>query len=178
MTGTVGSTDDIMANATETTNETGRFSIPWDLSNWCEKSRLLDCLVEEIDTLDWSNPELVQLLRANPTFQPKFSLVLLTFAYANGNCESDEVVAAYFREPLLRARFPGQAPTAKGVSRFRRDHRGLLKWCLAQLFKRAFREKNELGDMLLPAGLRRYLEDAAGMRLDMARHFDRAAAGE
>jgi hypothetical protein len=46
-----------------------------------------------------------------------------------------------------------------------------------ELFKRVLREKFELGDTLLPAGLRRYLVDAATARLDVARDIDRAASG-
>ena len=155
-----------------------RFSIPWDLSAWSARERLLESLLTEIDSLDWANPELLQLLSANPAFQPRFLLALLSFAYATGTCESDELVALYHRDPLLQARFPGQAPTTKGITRFRRENRGLLKWCLGQLFKQALRDKYEMGDQLLPAGLRRHLEDAASTRLDVARHCDRAVAGE
>jgi len=167
--------------ATESINDTNgsaRFSVPWDLSTWSARERLLEILLAEIDSLDWANPELLQLLRANPAFQPRFLLALIAFAYATSTCESEEVETLYYRDALLKARFPGQAPTPKGISRFRRENRGLLKWCLSQLFKQALRDKYQLGDQLLPAGLRKHLDDAATTRLDVARHCDRAVAGE
>lgn len=170
-----------MSMATESMDQTkaaGRFSVPWDLSTWSARERLLEVLLTEIDSLDWTNPELVQLLQANPAFQPRFLLALITFSYATGTCESDELVTLYHRDPLLKSHLPGHAPTTKGITRFRRDNRGLLKWCLGQLFKQALRDKYEMGDQLLPAGLRRHLEDAAATRLDIARHCDRAVAGE
>ena len=61
------------------------------------------------------------------------------------------------------------------VRGFRRDCRGLLKWALVQLFKRALRAR--LGDFMLPAGLKRRLVDAAVMRLDLARQMDRGYDG-
>jgi Transposase domain (DUF772) len=170
-----------MSMATESIeqhNTAERFSIPWDLSTWSARERLLEELLGEIDSLDWANPELVQLLQANPAFQPRFLLALLCFAYATGICESDEVVSLYHRDPLFKSHLPGHAPTTRSITRFRRENRGLLKWCLSQIFKQALRDKYEIGDQLLPAGLRRHLNDAAAARLDIARHCDRAAAGE
>ena len=169
-----------MSMVTESMDQTkaaGRFSLPWDLSTWSARERLLEALLTEIDSLDWGNPELVQLLSANPAFQPRFLLALLGFAYATGTCESEDLVTLYHHDPLLQARLPAQAPTTQGITRFRRENRGLLKWCLSQLFKQAVRDKYEMGAQLLPAGLRRHLENAATTRLDIARHCDRAAAG-
>ena len=146
-----------MSMVTESMDQTkaaGRFSLPWDLSTWSARERLLEALLTEIDSLDWANPELLQLLSANPAFQPRFLLALLGFAYATGTCESDELVALYHRDPLLKAHFPGQAPTTHVITRFRRDNRSLLKWCLGQLFKQAVRDNYEMGEQLLPAGLR------------------------
>ena len=162
---------------TPTTPEIDRFNLPWDLSAWAAKPELLAWLDEEIGTLDWDNPELVAILKANPAYPPRFWLTLLSYAYAQGIFESDEVAALYFKESPLRIRFPGQTAGAAALAKFRRENKGLLKWCLVELFKRVLREKFELGDTLLPAGLRRYLVDAATARLDVARDIDRAASG-
>ena len=54
-----------MSMATESMDQTKvneRFSISWDLSTWSARERLLESLLTEIDSLDWANPELVQLL--------------------------------------------------------------------------------------------------------------------
>ena len=168
----------MVTESMDPTKAAERFSIPWDLSAWSERERLLEALLNEIDSLDWANPELLQLLSASPAFQPRFLLALITFAYATGTCESEDLVTLYHHDPLLKARLPAQTPTTRSITRFRRENRGLLKWCLSQLFKKAVRDKYEMGDQLLPAGLRRHLDNAAITRLDIARHCDRAAAGE
>ena len=156
---------------------TERFALPWDASEWAAKPELLAWLDEEIGSLDWNNPDLVEILKDNPAYQPRFWLTLLSYAYVQGICESEEVAALYYKESWLRIRFPAQSVTAPMLARFRRDNRGLIKWCLVELFKRMLREKYSLGDALLPAGLRRYLTDAASARIDVARDIDRAAKG-
>ena len=156
---------------------TQRFALPWDLSEWSSPKALLTAVNDEITGLDWANAESVELLRANPTYQPRFLLTLLSYAYARGICESEELVALYSQDSDLRRLFPGRTPSAPEIARFRRENRGLLKWCLTELFRRMLREKFELGDTLMPPGLRRYLADVAAARLDVARDMDRAAHG-
>jgi transposase len=151
--------------------------MPWDLSEWSSPEKLLTGVNEDIAGLDWTNAELVELLRANPTYQPRFLLTLLSYAYARGVCESEEIVALYYQDANLRRLFPGRAPAAPELARFRRENRGLLKWCLTELFRRVLREKFALSDNLMPAGLRKYLTDAAAARLDVARDMDRTAHG-
>ena len=153
-------------------------TLPSDLTEWVEKQELLSWIVEDVDSLDWSNPELLAFLRANPAFQPRFLLVLLSFSYALGSCESGDVAELYFGEPALKRIFPGQTPTAGLITRFRRDHRGLVKWCLAQAFKRAIRIRFALGDRVIPAGLQRLATDAAAGRVDLSRHLDRSVQAE
>jgi hypothetical protein len=154
------------------------FSVPPDLSTWADKPLLLQWIVEAVDSLDWSNPELVQILRSNPKFQPRFLLVLMIYAYSLGKYDSEEVADAYFSEPAFKRLFPGQAPTTSSLMRFRRDHRGLLRWGVTQILKRALRHHYDLGDAVIPAGLNRLLTEAATVRLDAARHFDRSLQGE
>ena len=155
-----------------------RFAVPQDLSDWVDKPVLLQWILEEVDTLDWSNPELVQILQANPAFQPRFYLVLLIYAYALGRFESDDVIETYFGEAGLKRLFPGQDPRTAGIRRFRRDYRGLLRWGLGQVLKRALRFRFEVDDATtLPAGLNRLMVVAATARLDAARHFDRSSEG-
>lgn len=170
----------IAAMPTTTTLEKStkeRFTLPWALSEWADEEALFHAVDETLGGLDWSNAELTALLAVNPTFQPRFLLTLLTYAYALGICESEEVVAFYYSNPNLRRIFPGRAPSASELSRFRRENRGLLKWSLSELFKQVLRQKFALGDALMPAGLRRYLQDVATARLDVARDMDRTAHG-
>jgi len=150
--------------------------IPWDLTEWVDQTSLHQWITEEVETLDWNNPEVVATLRTHPTYQPKMMLCLLTYAYATAVFESNEIVRRCYSEESFQLISEGHPPETGNVVRsFRRENRGLLKWCLVQLLKRAVRAK--VGDVLLPAGLKRQILDAAVMRLNSARHMDRGAEG-
>jgi hypothetical protein len=175
-----------------------RFSLPMDLTPWVGKETLLAWTIEEVERLNWTNPELVAYLRANPAFRPKMLLCLLTYSYASGNFASEEIAqscdAAAIQRALSGAVPPtidyvvkvteaqtvarslcGDAPpSANAIRRFRRENRGLLKWCLAQVFKRVLAKRFDLSDTVFPAGLKRYSVHAAEVRLDIARQMDRA----
>lgn len=147
-------------------------ALPWDLREWFEPAVLRQWIAEEIDSLDWNNPQLVEHLQTRPGFQPKALFSLLVYAYATAAFESDEVHRRYCSEAEYRA-IGGQNARwdARTFTRFRRGNRGLLKWALVQIFKRAIRAKR--GDFRLPAGLKRRLIGAAVTRLDLARQLDR-----
>ena len=155
-----------------------KFAFPWDISEWLEKPRLLAGVAEDIRGLDWNNPELVAFLRANPSLQLRLLLVLVTYAYAIGICESEEVVELYYRDNLLKSMFPKPPPSPAAVTRFRRENRGLLKWSIGQSLKRVVRNHFELGEAPLPAGLKKALLDSAGARVDVGRHLDRSVQVE
>jgi hypothetical protein len=151
--------------------------IPLDLSEWCAKQTLLAWIEEELQTLDWSNPELVAYLRLHPAYQPRMLLSVLTLAYATSVFESDEIVRLCYEDDTFRGLFSGPTPSPAELGRFRRENRGLLKHLLTQTFRRAVRQKFELGEALLPAGLRQFLTEIATVRLDIARHVDLASKG-
>lgn len=167
-----------MPTATNAEARTSKPTFPSDLTEWVERQELLSWIVEDVDSLDWSNPELLDFLRANPAFNPRFLLVLLSFSYALGVCESGDVAELYFSEPALKRLFPEQSPSSAMITRFRRDHRGLVRWCVAQAFKRAVRIRFALGDGAIPAGLRRLATDVATARVDLSRHLDRSVQAE
>jgi len=101
-------------------------------------------------------------------------LCLLTYAYATGVLGSEEIVRHSAEDELLRS-ICGQHPlTAMAIKRFRRENRGLLKWALVQVFKRAFTTHFSVEHFALPAGVRRSLDHAATLRLNLARQMDRS----
>jgi len=161
----------------QTTEAGEKLHFPWDLSEWVEKRQLLQWVEEEVGSLDWSNPELLEYLKSYPNYRPRTMLSLLVYAYATGAYESEEIVRSCYEDAALRSLCQGSVPTPNVIGRFRRENRGLLKWALEQLLKRALRSKYSLGDTLLPAGLRRHVMDLAIERLNMARHMDRASQG-
>ena len=154
-----------------------KIDIPLDLSEWCQKGTLVAWIKEELETLDWSNPELIAYLGAHPAYQPKPWLSLLSLGYATGNFESDEIVRLCYADETFRSLCPGPFPSPAELQRFRRENRGLLKLLLTEILKRTVKARFSLGDGLLPAGLRRFLLETANVRLDIARHVDRAAHG-
>lgn len=149
-----------------------QFALPWDLREWFAPTVLRQWITEEIDSLDWNNPELIAHLSTRPGYQPKPLLCLLVYAYATAAFDSDEVQRRCFAKEEYRSILgPEVRWDARTFARFRRENRGLLKWALVQIFKRAIRAKS--GDFLLPAGLKRRLIGAAVTRLDLARQLDR-----
>jgi transposase len=163
--------------ATPEADPSRRLGLPWDLSQWVDKNTLLHWINEEIDSLDWTNTDLVAYQRSHPDYRPRMLLGLLTYAYATGACESGEIAEGCYQDNILRKICLGEPPTPTAIARFRRENRGLLKWSLAQVFKRAIKTKFEFDDAFFPAGLRRHVLDASVGRLDVARQLDRGASG-
>ncbi|MEK7674991.1 MAG: transposase [Verrucomicrobiota bacterium] len=152
------------------------WAFPWNLSEWFGPAELCRWIIEEVETLDWSNPEVVEFLRTHPSYQPKMWLCLMTYAYATAIYESEEIVRRCYSEETFRLLCGGRPPeNATWIRRFRRENRGLLKWCLIRLFRRAM--KTRLEEPFLPAGLKRRLLDAALMRLNVARQIDSGELG-
>lgn len=152
------------------------FDLPLNLSELVAPEVLAGWVEQLVGSLDWQNQELQVFLRKNPRYQGRQLLSLLLHAYALGQFSSSEIVESSFRDPQLRRWFGKAAPAVKTLSLFRRHNRGLIKWGLMELLKRSFRQKHDLGEGLLPAGLRRFLEETAIARVDIARHMDRSPA--
>ena len=153
-----------------------QLALPWDLREWFAPTVLRQWVTEEIDSLDWNNPQIVEHLRTRPGYQPKPLLSLLVYAYATAAFESEEILRRCFATEEYRSiGAPLARWNARTFTRFRRENRGLLKWALVQIFKRAIRAKR--GDFLLPAGVKRRLIGAAVTRLDLARQLDRGHDG-
>ena len=157
-------------------SRTNEFELPLDLSEWVESDVWANWVEELVGSLVGQNPELQNFLRANPRFQPRALLSLLLHSYALGRFASEDITENYYRDPQFRRWLGGDVPGTKTLSLFRRENRGLLKWGIMELLKRSFRQKYGLGDGLLPAGLRRHLEEMAVTRVDIARHMDRGGS--
>jgi hypothetical protein len=151
--------------------------LPWDLTDWIQKEVLWAWIVDEVETLDWSNPDLAELLRAQPGFRPKLILCLVTYGFATEVWESAEIALLYDVEPMIRSLDAGSRPAPAALARFRRENRGLLKWTLSKLLKRVVKARFHLDHSLFPPGLKRYVEDAAVARIDIARHVERGTQG-
>ena len=154
-----------------------RLSVPWNVAEWVDPATIRAWVDEEIATLDWKNPELVKFLRENPKLRARILLTILSYAYCTGVYESEEVSQLCGTDATLRQICGDDVPSTRMLDRFRRENRGLLKWVLVQILKRALRARHNLNTSMLPAGLKQHLVDLATERLDLARHMDRAGEG-
>lgn len=151
-------------------------SIPLDLSVWVPCAQVRDWIKTDVAMLNWSNPELMELQRRNPEFEPQALLCTVTLAYATGIFGAEEIARHCSVDAEFRPVRPKLPPLAAELKLFRKENRGLLKWCLNKVITRALRTQLNQGDSVevLPPGLRRYIVENATERLDIARHMDRS----
>lgn len=159
----------------DATAERGVLSFPLDLSEWVPVSQLREWIMTDVATLDWTNPDLMELLRQFPDFEPKALLNTMTLGYATGIFSAEEIARRCSTDVEFRRVRPKLPPEATELKAFRRENRGMFKWALAKIITRAFRTQLIDSDSFenLPLGLRRAVVDNAGERLDIARHMDR-----
>ena len=151
-------------------------ALPLDLSSWVPSAQLSQWIMSSVATLDWTNAALMELLRKHPDFEPKALLNTMTFAYVLGVFSSDEIARRCSEDTAFRSVRPKLPPVAREIRRFRKENRGLLKWCLVSVLTCVLRTRFIEGESIeiFPAGLRRFLILNATERLDIARHMDRS----
>ena len=150
-------------------------SIPLDLGEWVPVPQLRDWIMTDVATLNWTSPELMEVLRQHPEFEPKALLNTMTLAYATGIYTADEIARRCSADIDFRGVRPKLPPIATELKEFRKENRGVLKWALSQVIARALKTQFIEGPNIdLPMGLRRYVVENATERLDLARHLDRA----
>lgn len=158
------------------TEKDQQLKIPLDLSEWVSAAELRSWIMSNVATLDWTNAELLELLKAHPDFEPKALLNTMTFGYSVGVFGAEEISRHCSTNADFRAVRPKLPPLPLDLIRFRKENRGLLKWTLAhvinQALKSQFTEGNEID--VFPPGLRRHVIENATERLDIARHLDRS----
>jgi transposase len=149
--------------------------IPWDLTEVVDAKTLSAWVYEEIASLDWSNPDLVEHLRVHPNYHPRMMLMVLTYAYSSGVFESEEIIRRCDADPVYRGMCAEAVPQSMSAIRnFRKENRALLKWSLVQMLRRCLAAATGDSSPTLPAGIKRLLVDNSVARLELARHMDRA----
>lgn len=158
-----------------TTTEKEELSIPLDLSVWAPAAQLREWIMSDVAKLDWTNAELLELLRKHPDFEPKALLNTMTYAYATGVFSAEEMARRCSEDQSFRGVRPKLPPRIGELKAFRRENRGLLKWCLVNVIIRALKSQIVEAEAAepLPMGLKRYTVENAIERLDLARHMDR-----
>ena len=159
------------------TAERNELSIPLDLSEWVPVPQVREWIMTDVATLDWTNSDLLELLRQHPEFEPKALLNTMTLAYATGIFNAEEIVRRCSADLEFRVVRPKLPPLTAELKAFRKENRAILKWSLAKVTTRALKTRfleRETIDVL-PMGLRRYVMENATERLDIARHMDRSS---
>ena len=145
------------------------FELPADISEWVAPSVLAGWVQEEVQALEWHDPEPVRVLLGN---RPQAMLAMLAFAYATRVFDTEEILRACREDPRFRSLCEGAAPFAQDVIRFRRANRGRLVDVVALILTRAVQERfNWLASPLSLEVRRRALANAVE-RLDIARHME------
>src|SRR3954470_9525343 len=168
----------VMLVESEMIKEPTELQLPWNLAEWASPEQLSAWAAAVAASLDWNNPELDSWLRGRTDFHPQALLSILTLAYALGIYEADEIERACYEQPAFQRLCPANSrPAGAELNKFRKENRGLVKFCLFELFKYVFRTRFELGESFIPAGIRKHLLESAVTRLDVARQLNRGAEG-
>lgn len=162
----------------DTTRTKDPLGLPWDFGEWVDPALLSEWVTIQVETIDWTNPNVLAFEQRNPQFRPKMFLTLLTYAYARGMCASEDIAEGCYNDPLLRSICATDPPSSRAIIAFRRENRGLIQWFVMEIIKQAIKHKFAAGDFLVSPGLKRFLADAAAARIDIARHMDRGARDE
>jgi hypothetical protein len=157
------------------TDKDEKLTIPLDLSEWIPIPQLRDWIMSNVATLDWTNAELLELLKTHPHFEPKALLNTMTLAYVVGIFGADEIARSCSMNLEFRAIRPKLPPVVSDLKQFRKENRGLLKLTVADVITKALKSQFVEGESIdvFPVGLRRYILENATERLDLARHLDR-----
>src|SRR5688572_1449731 len=108
------------------TAERDALSFPLDLTEWVPVSQLRDWIMTDVATLDWTNPDLMELLRQFPDFEPKALLNTMTLGYATGIFAAEEIARRCSSDVEFRRVRPKLPPEAIELKAFRRDNRGIF----------------------------------------------------
>jgi hypothetical protein len=151
-----------------------RLKIPLDLTEWVKPAQLREWIVSNVATLEWTNAELIELLKVHTEFEPRALLNTMTFAYAVGIFGAEEMARSCSTDPDFRNIRPELPPLVSDLKEFRKQNRGIVKWALANVITRALKSQFIEGPAIevLPVGLRHHVVDNAIERLEHARRID------
>ncbi|HEY5909406.1 MAG TPA: hypothetical protein VJA21_02250 [Verrucomicrobiae bacterium] len=141
-----------------------RIAFPLDMGDWVEPATL--CL--------WVEEEVKKLNGAAPAVDVrKKMLAVLSFAYARGVFDSEEILDLCRSDALYRSLCEGVDFSWDDLQSVRHKDRGLLVTLTVRLLTRAVVEKFSVAAASLDPAVKRRLHESAVDRLDNARNMDR-----
>jgi len=135
--------------------------LPSDLSVWLDKTSLVGLVLGAVQELPWSG--LMERFKGadNQQCRPQVLATLLTYCYAIGLSDSQQIEESTGVEAVIRYLCAGDRPSAHLLIRFRRACRPLIEQALAQVLERAWDQRSrQLA--LLPEDRSSYLGPALG----------------
>ena len=108
-----------------------------ELACWMEQTVILDVIRETVGEADWEGREEMFTGPAGTQFPAEALMRALTYAVATGIYESAETDSRNIEYVNLWRLCDGLRPDWATLREFCRLHRGALKRCLAELFRRA-----------------------------------------
>ncbi len=149
-----------------------RPELPLDLREWVSEEVLTEWIDEAVEAFDWNQAELRQQLRERPDYRPKLMLRLLAFAYTSGRLETADILHGCLCDPAMRTLSEEEPPTPEQIVQFTNECRAQLKWVLLHVLTRAALRYLKTNSKTLPPGWRRWAEDNAFVRVQLARHMN------
>jgi hypothetical protein len=108
-----------------------------DLSLWLGKSALVKLALETIQSVVPNFPG-DNFQCEGRGYRPQMLMLLVTYSYAAGLYDSDEIEASIEEDLTLRYICAGVRPDAYAIQRFRHAHRELILQVLSRLVERAW----------------------------------------
>jgi hypothetical protein len=141
---------------------------PRDLREWTDACTLMVWVDEAIQALSWEADPVAAMAGSRPgTF-----LRLLSFAYACGVYDADDIRRKCGSDTVFRMVSEDQAPFAEELATYRRRHRGFIAATLAHVLAQAIRDRLGIAGSLT-SDCNHSISDNAKERVNTARHLER-----
>jgi Transposase domain (DUF772) len=113
------------------------------LGRFLNKNALVKLALDAVQTLDWSNPDLIN--KGTRSYQPRMMMTLLTYCYTVGRYGSQDIEQATRTDPTVRYVCAREYPDERAVRHFRRYNRPLIQHCLAYVLQQLWNLKMGAG---------------------------------
>lgn len=127
-----------MKSQKQTTAEAASTGLPSDLSVWLDKTSLVGLVLEAVQEQPWTG--LMERFKEGngEEYRPQMLATLLTYCYASGRSDSQEIEEYMGTDAVIRYLCAGDRPSWQMLMRFRRACRPLLERALARVLERTW----------------------------------------
>jgi hypothetical protein len=113
-----------------------------DVRRWPASRELVQLALDAVQTLDWSNANLIS--RSTRRYRPQMMVTLLGYCYATGIYGSEQIEQAIRQNETVRYICARDYPDWAAIRQFRRENRLVLEQCLAYVLKQAWARSQDL----------------------------------